>query len=359
MNATACNEPHYANSHAFVRWVDRQRPGFANASAHMWDRWEDDTCQTVDAVRSVRAQTNGTVNGCVFILAFPTNCGIDCTRGNKHDQSWNVARMARSVDRNLLSPHGQRYPLVVYHEDYTRTQKKLVRKATRAYVAWFRIQFGIEALPSYYDRPSVVRTVSSAHRSGNLSLPHMRGTFHGFGYRMMCRFYAGLIMWSPLMVEFDWYLRVDGGDSRFDAPLRFDPFVTMYRRGYKYGYYKIDQTSGNDLFDRAIDRLIRSNPEVVRDQALFEPFVDKHGMYNGKYYYNNFEIVHLNTFRSEVHWDFFMQVDREQAFMFGNTRRQSLGDADFRSIALSFLLVEEQVHRFRHLPYRHPVSWDL
>lgn len=32
---------------------------------------------------------------------------------------------------------------------------------------------------------------------------------------MMCRLFSGLLFHAPVMREFDYYIRVDGGDSRW------------------------------------------------------------------------------------------------------------------------------------------------
>lgn len=265
--------------------------------------------------------------------------------------------MAASLEKNLFSVHTH-YPLVIYHQDYAPMQRRAVAMRTRSPVAWFKIAFGIHSLPNYYDLRQITALLRPAHRGGNLSLPHMRGAFHGFGYRTMCRFFAGLIMWSPLVHEFDWYLRVDGGDSRIDAPFRFDPFVHMATMKYHYAYQHIETTGRSPRLDEALRQFRSEHTNVKINTALLEPFVDSTGRYNGRYYYNNFEIVRLSVFRSSLYATLFFAVDRSGAFMVGPRRGQSLGDADFRSMTLPYILRRAHVHRYAHIPYRHPVAWS-
>ena len=69
-------------------------------------------------------------------------------------------------------------------------------------------------LPTYYARDAVLSYFRSKHPKGDVELPNKK--MHGYGYRMMCRLFGGLIFHSPLMREFDYYMRLDGGDSRLD-----------------------------------------------------------------------------------------------------------------------------------------------
>jgi len=347
----------------FVRSVDEARPGFAAASAHLWhtDSWLNETCAGVQRIQDLQASQPTKPRGAVTILAFQANCGEDCTRGNKHDQSWNIANMAAALDEHFFSRHGA-YPLVIHHEDFTEAQRQRVDAQVRSsIVVWQRVNFRVEAaLPGYYDREAVVRDVSSSHRGGNLSSPSMRGTFHGFGYRTMCRFYAALVMFSPLLLQVDWYLRVDGGDSRLTSAWPQDVFSYLQARQYAYAYEEISTAYGSARLDGALRSFEEAHPKLKVDAALRRPFVDSRGLYNGKYYYNNLEVVRLHAFRSRLSWSLFVAVDQSGAFMHGPTHKHSLGDADFRSMALPYFLDASQVLKMGKgmIPYRHPAPWD-
>ena len=348
---------------AFVRSINNTRPGFAAASGRLWhtDSWLNETCAGVQHIRELQATQPTKPRGAVTILAFQANCGEDCTRGNKHDQSWNVANMAAALDEYFFSRHGA-YPLVIHHEDLTDEQRQRINVQTRSSaVVWQRVNFNFEAaLPQYYDSAAVIADVNSSHRGGNLSSPSMRGTFHGFGYRTMCRFYSALVMFSPLLLQVDWYLRVDGGDSRINRAWPQDVFAYLQAKQYAYAYEGIAKAAENPRLDMALRRYEQAHPKVKVDAALRKPFVDAHGRYNGRYYYNNLEVVRLHAFRSRAHWSLFMAVEHSGAFMHGATHKQNLGDADFRSMALPYVLEARQVFKMPEsmIPYQHPAPWD-
>jgi len=293
----------------------------------------------------------------IVMLAFPTHCGEDCRRGNRHTQDWNVAKMVDSLERFWFAPFQTHYPLTIFHEDYNETQQANVKRWTRSPITFSKVDFSPKSLPVYlHDQFSAMMTaVKPAHRNGNLWLPSMRGTYHGFGYRMMCRFFGGGVMHHPALAEYTWYMRVDAGDSRLTGPFTSDPFVMMIRGRFKYGYQRIETAARNSRFDRVIANWSATLPHTKK---LLEPFLDSKRRYNGRYYYNNFELVHLPTFRSPRHQQLFNATDRSGAFMLGDTPRGNLGDADFRSVSVAFLMAETEVHRFTHLPYTHPVPWD-
>tara|TARA_B100000787_G_scaffold141996_1_gene111210 strand:+ start:2372 stop:3997 length:1626 start_codon:yes stop_codon:yes gene_type:complete len=294
----------------------------------------------------------------VVMLGFPTQCGQDCQRNNRHTQDYNVAKMVDQLQRFWFGPFKTQYPLTIFHEDYNETQMDAVRKWTRSPIVFSKIDLGPYALPVWLRLKfeKIQAAVRGAHRGGNLWLPSMRGTYHGFGYRMMCRFFAGLIMWHEQLAKFTYYMRVDAGDSRLTKPFTSDPFVTMIRNKYLYGYQRIETAARNARFDHVISRWKKSG--LGHTKKLLEPFVDTYGRYNGRYYYNKFEIVHLPTFRMPLYRHLFNSTDMSGAFMLGDTPKSNLGDADFRSVSVAFMMSERDVHRFTHLNYAHPVSWD-
>ena len=78
------------------------------------------------------------------------------------------------------------------------------------------------------------------------------------------------------------------------------------------------------------------NHHIPRSTAT-TPLLDNPS-YNGKYYYNNFEVVDMRPFRGRAHWDFFMTVEKDGSFMCpkgvapgGKCKdgANGIGDADF------------------------------
>lgn len=290
------------------------------------------------------------VNGCIVLLAFQTHCGEDCYRGNVHTQFWNVNNMVKSIIRNVFVKY--KYPIVIFEEDYDTFQKNKI-KNSYSNVVFKKVDFSPKSFPNYLNIDKVRLQVETSHRNKNISAPSMRGTFHGFGYRMMCRFYAYFIL--KRLEEYDWYMRVDAGDSRFTGKFKFDIFEFMEKNSYKYGYHAVSTAAPNKRLDKTLLQFKLFN-NVSVDKKLEKPFF-KNGIYNGKYYYNNFEILHIPSFLNPVYKKLFYMVDKSGAFMIGNTYKKNLGDADFRSVAIPFILKSNQVVKL-NIPYKHPAPWN-
>ncbi|GMH87599.1 hypothetical protein TL16_g10909 [Triparma laevis f. inornata] len=329
--------------------------------------YNEETIANIKAIRELHeTYPEDRPKACAFMLAYPTWCGDACVRGNKHEQSWNVMHNMAALEHQMWkSPNIDfHYPVVIYHEDYTDAQKRAVESASpNTKVFWFQIAFGAVALPEYISREDIDREIAPNHEpsaenpKGNIEVPHSRGKFHGFGYRCMCRFFGGLIFHSPLVREFDYYWRLDGGDSRLRwAEPVYDLFKDLKTKNLLYGFPNIKKTNESPLFDQT---LAKFEPKAQGASKLMSRFFTN-GKYNGYYYYNNFEVVHVPTFHSKHHWEIFATCDRSGAFFFGPDKQNGLGDADFRSGVLGYLeeMSPQKIHEYSDIGYNHPISWN-
>ena len=115
-------------------------------------------------------------------------------------------RSARSVlNKNSLLGKYPKYPLLFYHADWRDEDKTKLETAVGLnmndgkYKSWWHpVVFGPDALPPYlYNVNATVSGWQQLHVDGDLRR-ETRNNIHGFGYMLMCRFYAGLIHHAPL-----------------------------------------------------------------------------------------------------------------------------------------------------------------
>ena len=214
------------------------------------DQYSDKAMNTVDRLRA-HLQANDAKNlprAAVFTLAKNIKCRQgECNQGKGCSQSESVALLAASLEKNLFQRTP--YPFIIFHEDWEDSDfDAVVRAAPSTLVVWHKINMVEPGLPEYVDvhpvsgatgrRAAVVEAFKAVHMKGDLSLGSKDGKgFHGFGYRMMCRFFSGLVHHAPLLREVDYYMRLDGGDSRLDTVTQ-DPFAVMRTKGARYGYYE-------------------------------------------------------------------------------------------------------------------------
>ncbi len=300
---------------------------------------------------------------CAFILAFPVNCGFECeaplsTPGCT--QVIAVTRVVSSLQKYLLGPYD--YPMVIFEPDWTAEQKLSVELATKAKIFWHRITFDENTLPNYLDKNSVLPMFRAANTDGKLSIPHR--SLHSYGYRNMCRFFGGLIFHAPVMRKFDYYLRVDGGDSRVNN-VSCDVFVKMQKNDKKYGFVSMaffDASESMSYFHDVNNRFLTGRG------LKYNPDFNIPERYAGEQYYNNFEVVDMRTFRTSIHYDYFRTMDEEALFLCPNNVKHertcrfsnnAMGDADFRTLAVAlFLKKSDVINLSAFVEYSHPVpSW--
>ncbi|EOD30697.1 hypothetical protein EMIHUDRAFT_232500 [Emiliania huxleyi CCMP1516] len=307
----------------------------------------------------------------VLTLAFPLHLGEYSIRGRRLAQSYSkrtggectqlqsILQSTRNLRREMGRWPGGAYPLAVWNPDMDEKDMAEIRAAGSGLPAvWFpRIAFDERALARYHRHEEVLRLFRAMHPFDNVSIPT---AWHGFGYRQMCRFFAGIIFHAPVMREFDFYLRIDGGDSRLTSLAPTDLFAMFQQRQLAYGYLAVHADRG--WIDVGLGSLVSAFaalPGVNFDEQLVAPFVAGGGaqlplLYNGSYYYNNFEMVDMRPFRARRLWSFFRFVDRSHAFL-----HNAIGDADFRSLAVALILQPKNVHRLstKEAGYYHPLPW--
>ncbi|KAJ1455062.1 hypothetical protein M885DRAFT_227194 [Pelagophyceae sp. CCMP2097] len=225
---------------------------------------------------------------------------------------------------------------------------------------WQRVTFDGSSLPPYlYDVNRTVGGWKDFHFGGDLSRA-TKANIHGYGYMLMCRFYAGLIHHAPLARRFDYYLRIDG-DSRLSATT-VDPFQFMQTRGAKYGSLggNYAETAGAATALPHIFAKMRpeldlalakwgARPDCPADAytcPFTHPKAKQHKQCNLRCrlalpekvgqvplpvpicsdaviskvpscpsFYNNFEVVDMRAFRTPEQWDFFLLAERSHAFL--------------------------------------------
>ncbi|KAG0144935.1 hypothetical protein CROQUDRAFT_659377 [Cronartium quercuum f. sp. fusiforme G11] len=185
-------------------------------------------------------------------------------------------------------------------------------------------------------------------------------------YRHMCRFNSGFFYRHPLMMQFDYYWRVEPG-VEFYCDVDYDPFLFMQENKKKYGF-----TISLYEFKRTIESLwsvtqefLKLYPHFLHPENSLGFLVDdiEKGLdapYNLCHFWSNFEIGDLRFWRSEAYQTYFNFLDLKGGFFY-----ERWGDAPIHSIAVSLFLPFKALHQFNDIAYRHqpfmhcPTNLDL
>jgi alpha 1,2-mannosyltransferase len=107
-------------------------------------------------------------------------------------------------------------------------------------------------------------------------------------YQLMCRYNSGFIFRHPLLLDFDYYWRIEPFVDYF-CKLNFDPFLIMQQERRKYSFV-IALTE----FLNTIPTLWETTLEYVRETqhvgGHLDVFKNDDGGYNLCHYWSNFEV---------------------------------------------------------------------
>ncbi|KAL2131871.1 hypothetical protein VTI74DRAFT_4483 [Chaetomium olivicolor] len=169
-------------------------------------------------------------------------------------------------------------------------------------------------------------------------------------YRHMCRFESGFFFRQPLMMNYDYYWRVEPSIELF-CDIHYDPFRVMHENGKKYSFvlslYEYLETIPT-LWD-SVKKFMKNHPEHIAAGNSMGFLSDDGGeTYNRCHFWSNFEIGSLNWLRSKAYIDYFESLDRDGGFFY-----ERWGDAPVHSIAAALMLPKEEIHFFNDIAYYH------
>ncbi|KAF4459912.1 alpha 12-mannosyltransferase [Fusarium albosuccineum] len=169
-------------------------------------------------------------------------------------------------------------------------------------------------------------------------------------YRHMCRFESGFFFRQELMMNYEYYWRVEPSVKLF-CDIHYDPFRVMHENNKKYSFvlslYEYIDTIPT-LWD-STKKFMANHPEHISEDNSMRFLSDDGGnTYNKCHFWSNFEVGSLEWLRSKPYLDFFESLDKDGGFFY-----ERWGDAPVHSIAAGLLLKKEQIHFFNDIAYYH------
>ncbi|KAK4032989.1 nucleotide-diphospho-sugar transferase [Parachaetomium inaequale] len=169
-------------------------------------------------------------------------------------------------------------------------------------------------------------------------------------YRHMCRFESGFFFRQELMLNYEYYWRVEPSVELY-CDVHYDPFRFMHENKKKYSFvlslYEYHETIPT-LWD-SVKKFMKNHPEHIVSNNMMGFLSDDGGeTYNKCHFWSNFEVGNLNWLRSKAYTDFFDSLDRDGGFFY-----ERWGDAPVHSIAAALMLQKEEIHFFNDIAYYH------
>ncbi|KAK9479139.1 nucleotide-diphospho-sugar transferase [Lipomyces japonicus] len=172
-------------------------------------------------------------------------------------------------------------------------------------------------------------------------------------YRHMCRFNSGFFFKHPLLMQYDWYWRVEPS-IEFYCDLNYDPFKFMKdnNKAYSFVIGMPEYPATIPTLWDATQRFAQKYPKYIAKENAIDFIVDDNkgleGEYNNCHFWSNFEIADLNFWRSEAYEKYFQWLDEEGGFYY-----ERWGDAPVHSIAAALFLPKDRIHHFADIGYKH------
>ncbi|KAL0079314.1 glycosyltransferase family 15 protein [Phycomyces blakesleeanus] len=248
------------------------------------------------------------------------------------------------------------YPYVFLNDEpFTDEFKELTSGLTKAETKYGLIPQEHWGYPEWID---VEKADKLRHKMGK------DGILYGdnLSYRHMCRFESGFFFRHPLMLEYEFYWRVEPS-VEFFCDLDYDPFLYMKENNKKYGWTisLLEYESTIPTLWETTKKFMKEYPQYIPENNLIDLISNNGGgSYNLCHFWSNFEIGDLKFLRSPEYTAYFEYLDRAGGFFY-----ERWGDAPVHSIAVGMFLNQSEVHFFNDIGYKHapfmhcPISREL
>ncbi|ORC85815.1 alpha-1,2-mannosyltransferase [Trypanosoma theileri] len=258
------------------------------------------TVETLDGNRVLAtcprfSPVRGSVNGVILILI-----------GKSTDRF--VSDMLPRLEAYFLKNYS--YPVHIFHENLSDDVRLAI---TAAIPSAYRVE--LEDVSRFWN--TLPDGISEDQLRTWMSTGSQRKT-QGRGYRIMCRFWAGLVWQLPSLDAYDYYWRLDD-DSFLTTYVPCDVFQVMqlHQCSYGYMYIKKDPPSvTKDLwttFQRwAYSTLTQEEISVITDKFVTGNETLGKKKFRAFMYYNNFEIGTIALKRHLLYTSMFRFLDEEE-----------------------------------------------
>lgn len=206
----------------------------------------------------------------------------------RNSDVWEIARSIRQVEDRFN--HAYNYDWVFLNDQPFDDQfKKVTSALTSGKTKYGEIPKEHWSFPDFIDQDHAART-----RQEMAAKKIIYGD--SVSYRHMCRYESGFFFRHPLLMDYEWYWRVEPSIELF-CDIAYDPFKFMQDNKKKYSFvlslYEYVETIPT-LWD-STKKFIKAHPEyIAKDNSMGFLSDDGGETYNHCHFWSNFEIGNLN-----------------------------------------------------------------
>lgn len=260
----------------------------------------------------------------------------------RNSDVWDISRSIRQVEDRFNRFYN--YDWVFLNDaEFDDTFVKVTSRLTSGRTRYGKIGEEHWSFPDFIDQDKAAQVRQEMHE---------KKIIYGdsISYRHMCRYESGFFFRHPLMMEYDYYWRVEPSIELF-CDVAYDPFKFMHDNNKKYSFvlslYEYVETIPT-LWDSVKGFMSKFPQHIAEDNSMAWISDDGGDTYNHCHFWSNFEVGDLNWLRSQAYLDFFDHLDHDGGFFY-----ERWGDAPVHSIAAALMLPKDQIHFFNDIAYYH------
>lgn len=233
------------------------------------------------------------------------------------------------------------------NEPFDENFKKIISNAVSGTAKFGEISPDHWSIPPTVDENLMFENIEYIENDPDGAYPY----HNSISYRNMCRFESGFFALHPLLLDYDYFWRVEPGVKLY-CDINYDIFSYMVENDFKYGF-----TISALEYPKTIPSLFNAFRSSVNDDSLiynnddnYSNFIVDKSLndYNLCHFWTNFEIGNLNLFRSNQYLSLFQKLDSFNGFYY-----ERWGDAPIRTLILSTILKKGEIKRFKDIGYEH------
>ncbi|MFA5125920.1 MAG: hypothetical protein WC462_02875 [archaeon] len=309
--------------------------------------FNEELAQHIGKIRVLQGKTENIINGksnlpiknpkvCIVYLASPSShihtpgfMGL-----KKTTRKIEILKESLKTAINFLPE----YPILIFHEDYTKSDKTSIKKIVKNHkIDFIKVDF--------------------KHYKGHSNLDEWMKKQKGFvegrpsGYRMMCRFFCGLMQNHSALNGFDYYIRMDH-DSFFIEPktLNVEESIKKYNFDYLYRSVWTDHKGKKAIWEFTKKYAKKNNLSLKGFGKL--RMLNLVRNFNGRAPYNNFHISKISFWRNPKVKKFLKAIEDENGILVKHWQ-----DTNIHSMVLG--LFNATVLEKTDFGYKHNVHYSL
>ncbi|RPA88056.1 glycosyl transferase [Ascobolus immersus RN42] len=260
----------------------------------------------------------------------------------RNQDIWEIAKAIRSMEDRFN--HKFNYDWVFLNDrPFNKEFKRVTTQLTSGKAKYGQIPKEHWSFPSWIDQDKAREAREEMSR---------KQIIYGdsISYRHMCRFESGFFFRHELLMDYEYYWRVEPS-VEFFCDINYDPFMFMKQNNKKYSFvlspYEYVETI--PTLWNSTKKFMAEHPEHIHPNNSMAFISDDGGKtYNNCHFWSNFEIASLDMWRSKPYLDFFESLDKDGGFFY-----ERWGDAPVHTIAASLLLDKNDIHFWDEIGYYH------